>query len=135
MNGAAPARGFTVIEVLVAVGLFGILLVAMSSLFLATTLVGATDRTSTDATVVSQEEFEILRGMNYISIPGGTRPCLARTTVAGRTYTCSRTVELNPIIDEDPEPNMKRITVTLTWQVGGRTRTYVARTVYADVER
>lgn len=126
--------GFTVVEVLVAIALFGIILIATSSLFLGTTTMAATDRTSGDATVVGQEEMELLRGMNFASIAGGTQACLARTTVAGRTYTCSRAVELNPIIDSGPEPNMKRVTVTLSWESGGRTRTYVVRTVYSDVE-
>jgi hypothetical protein len=55
--------------------------------------------------------------------------------IAARTYTCARTVEINPVIDGTPEPNMKRITVTIGWAAGGQSRTYVVRTIYADVEQ
>ncbi len=136
MTMARLSAGFTVVEVLVAIALLGIILTATSSLFMATTMVGATSRTATDAAVVAQEEFEILRGLSFLTIPAGTdQPCLARTVIAGRTYTCARTVEINPVIDGAPEPNMKRITVTISWAAGGQSRTYVVRTIYADVEQ
>lgn len=135
---ARRPAGFTVVEVLVAIALLGIILTATSSLFIATTMVGATSRTATDAAVVAQEEFEILRGMSFNAIPGDPpqpRTCLARTVIAARTYTCARTVEINPVIDGTAEPNMKRITVTIGWAAGGQSRTYVVRTIYADVEQ
>lgn len=135
MTMARRPAGFTVIEVLVAIALLGIILTATSSLFIATTMVGATSRTATDAAVVAQEEFEILRGMSFNAIPGGTVDCLARTVIAARTYTCARTVEINPVIDGTAEPNMKRITVTIGWAAGGQSRTYVVRTIYANVEQ
>lgn len=115
--------GFTVVEVLVAVVILGFVLIAVNALLLAGFAQAAVSKRASDAAGVAQQELETLRDLSYANIQATPSKTV---TVGAYTYTVNRTVTV-----DDPQPNMKHITVTVTWNLQGA-RSYVAETVFAD---
>lgn len=115
--------GFTVVEVLVAVVILAFVLTAINALLVAGVTQAAVSKRATDAAAVAQQELETLRDLSYASILSAPAKTV---TVGTHTYTVNRVVT-----DNDPQPNMKHITVTVTWNLQG-VRSYVAETIYAD---
>lgn len=116
-------HGFTVVEVLVAIVILAFVLTAINALLVAGVTQAAVSKRATDAAAVAQQELETLRDLSYASILSAPSKTV---TVGTHTYTVNRVVT-----DNDPQPNMKRITVTVTWNLQG-VRSYVAETIYAD---
>ena len=116
-------NGFTVVEVLVAVVILAFVLTAVNALLVAGVTQAAVSKRATDAAAAAQQELETLRDLSYASILSAPSKTV---TVGTHTYTVNRVVT-----DNDPQPNMKRITVTVTWNLQG-VRSYVAETIYAD---
>ncbi len=115
--------GFTVVEVLISMVILGFVLIAVNALLLAGFTQAAVSKRASDAAGVAQQELETLRDLSYANIQAAPSKTL---TVGAYTYTVNRTV-----IVDDPQPNMKHITITVTWDLQGG-RSYVAETVFAD---
>lgn len=98
-------KGMTLVEVVVAMGLFGIIMVTIFPAFLVLNLVNNVSYENTDATYVAQE---IMEQIINISNTDGTLQ-VAVNGLSG--YTCSA-IETNPVvctIDQD------RYTITVTF--------------------
>jgi len=119
--------GFTLLEVLVATFVLSVLIVSTAALLLVAITQGAVSKRAADAATLAQRELEVVRDMAFGAIPVGTA-VMART-VGAHTYTMQRVVT-----DNDPQPNMKRIRVTMTWQIRGA-RSYDAETIFTDLEQ
>lgn len=117
--------GLTVVEMLVAVTILGIVLLAINALLLNGITQAANSRRLSDAAGLAQRDLETFRDLPYASIPAGTST--KTVTVGTQTYTVTRTV-----VADDPEPNIKHITVRVTWQLLGA-QSYVAETYFADL--
>ncbi len=118
--------GFTVVEVLVAIVNLGIVLLAINAVLLTGFTQAAVSKATADAAVVAQQQLETLRDLSYANIQSAPPTTV---TVGAYVYTVNRTVTVN-----DPLPNIKHITVTVTWNLQGA-RSYVAETYFSDAGR
>ena len=118
-------EGFTLVEVLVATVILVSVLMTVNSLLLNALTQVAVSKRASDAAAVAQRDLENLHGVAYAAVQSASRT----ETLGAHTYTVDRVVTNN-----DPQPNMKRITVTVSWNLQGP-RSYVAETIYVDVNK
>lgn len=97
-------QGFTMIEVLVAIALLLVGLLAVGQMQVMTMVTNSTSNQRTTAITLAQDQMELLRTRPYAGIE---TPPLSNTS---GIYTRSWTVEINT-----PANNMKRVTMTVSW--------------------
>jgi type IV pilus modification protein PilV len=97
--------GFTMVEVLVAIGLLLVGLLSVAQMQVMTSVTNSTANQRTTAINLAQDQMEILRTRPYANIES---PPLSDTS---GIYTRSWNVETNT-----PAINMKRVTITVSWQ-------------------
>lgn len=98
-------QGFTMIEILVAISLLLVGLLAVGQMQVMTMVTNSTSNQRTTAITLAQDQMEILRTRPYANIE---TPPLSNTS---GMYTRSWTVETNT-----PATNMKRVTMNVSWQ-------------------
>lgn len=113
--------GFTILEVMIAAFLLIAAVVATASLMVVASSQGAVGKRGTDATSLAQQDIEQVRDMKYADMANARHS----TVVGSDTFTVTRTVTQN-----DPEPNMKRVHVRVTWSGGQR---YDTETIFSDL--
>jgi prepilin-type N-terminal cleavage/methylation domain-containing protein len=87
----AGEDGFTLVELLVAVFLFGVVLVALTGTFIAAVGSVGDQRLRTAATRVATDRLETLRDLPFEALDAEAGPTTA-TTPDGRTFTVDTTV-------------------------------------------
>lgn len=119
-------RGATLIETVVAVGLFALTAATMSDFLLHQIRAGSSNYSYSKAYAIAAEEFEDIRALSYESIASR-----ASTVEEGAvTYTVETTVA-----EDTPAPNMKQITVEVSWVEPGGARNVKVRSIYTSVRR
>jgi type IV pilus assembly protein PilV len=98
-------QGFTMIEILIAIALLLVGLLAVGQMQVMTMVTNSTANQRTTAITLAQDQMELLRTRPYANIE---TPPLSNTS---GIYTRSWTVETNT-----PATNMKRVTMTVSWQ-------------------
>jgi prepilin-type N-terminal cleavage/methylation domain-containing protein len=118
------ARGFSIVEVLAAMALFGVVAAAITAL--ATTSVRFTiaNRHATAASTLAQEELEDLRGLAYEDIDGRGR----LATVNGQQFSIDTTVSV-----DDPAAGMKHIVVAVSWTGPEGSRSHELETIFTSL--
>jgi type II secretory pathway pseudopilin PulG len=119
-------HGTTLVESIVALGLFAIGAGAVGSLLTQHIRQQVTNGTSTTAVSLAEQQFELLRGLNYDDIAGSTTV----TAVDGMTYTIRTTATSNV-----PAPNMKQIEVQVSWTEPKGPQVYTGYAIYTAVKR
>jgi prepilin-type N-terminal cleavage/methylation domain-containing protein len=110
-------KGLTLVEVVVAMGLFGIIMVTLFPAFLITNLMNITSREFTDANFEAQSELEEIYNLSKVTgaKPGPVIGSMGYTacTSSGATTTCSRSdanynyvISYNVYMDTAPEPDV-----------------------------
>ena len=119
-------RGFTTIEVLIAVLLLSTGVLASAQLLVVASSQGRLAKQGSDAAALAAHTIEQYRDMNYTAITGGT--FTTTPTVGGDSYTVRAVVTTN-----DPlYPNMKRVRVTVTWNGGAQS--YASETLLSNLQ-
>lgn len=125
-------KGFSLLEIVLAlflvVSVAAILLTTGGSLF--TT---RSSRLQTTAARVASKEIEALRNADFASVTvGGSQPLsnpsdsdLAKLP----SSQASKTVSNYPDPPESPDPQMKRVTITVSWVDNNVTKTYTTDTL------
>ena len=117
--------GFTVIEVIVAAFLMALSLMVTAQLVIMATGQVAVGRQASDASTLAAQTIEQYRDRNFSSLVAGT--FVTTPTVGAITYTVTTVVTTS-----DPQPNMTRVRVTVTW--GGAGQNYVAETILSVLQ-
>jgi len=104
-------RGFTLIEVLVAVFLLTVALLGTAALTTTVIKGNSLSQRSTTATTLAKDKLEELKARSFTSLSGGTDSWNAEGTTGGTAYY-TRTWT---VTGTDP----KTITVTVTWPGSG----------------
>ena len=140
---AASPAGFTIVETVVAMGVIGVLVVALYAGMTSATFSVRLARENLRATEVMLEKMEGLRLFSWDQITAADYvPSKFKASYydsgatngvgVGITYTGTVTIARYPLADRNYSNDLRQVTITLDWQSGGipRTRTlstYVGR--------
>jgi prepilin-type N-terminal cleavage/methylation domain-containing protein len=119
-----PEAGFTLVEVLVAVVIVGLVGAATAQSFQVTTSLLSANQRHLDAAVLAQEEIENLRTIPYGQIKN-----------AVRQSDDGKFVVTTEVLENTPDPGLKQITVTAAWNWKGEPRSYALHSVYSKLTR
>ena len=100
------SKGFSLIEVLVAIVILSITLLALAGLMVQTTRNNSFGNNITEASTFAQDAFERLRARPYNSMTGGVDVITGST---GKSYTRTWTIV------KDPNDNHAEATITMNW--------------------
>ena len=117
--------GFTLIETLVALVIFGIISMAITSLMVINTQMISENRQSSEAIGYAQELLENLREVPVATLFSGTS---TRTSPAGTNYTITWTVT-----PDAPAAGRTQVSVTVGWNHKGSPRTYATHTIFTQL--
>lgn len=121
-----PEGGTTLIESMVAVGLFLVAAAAISSLLVGHIRYQGMNTIRTTAITLAARELENLRGLDYKDIASHT----TTQSIDGRTYTIVTTVQ-----DNTPAANMKTIEASIGWTESSGAQTYAISAIYTAIKR
>ncbi len=121
MRRIEQQKGFTIVEVLVSLMIIGLAATATATGMRATTNHLGSSELQARGIALTQEAVEDLRTLSYDTMQAGST-----TTTDG--FRTAWTVEA-----DNPEPMMKLITATTTWNWRGEEQTYTIHTVYSQV--
>ena len=112
-NQKNSQKGFSLIEVLIAIFILGIVSVTLISVFIYGFNVVFKTRQVTIATQIAQEEVELVRNMNYDDI-----------LLLGSTYSHDNLSDLVNgagvlSLESGPGDDIKKLTVSVTWDYQG----------------
>lgn len=118
--------GVSLIETLVALGLFAVALGTMGQFMVHQVRSGATNSRYTDAYTLAVQELEDLRMLEYEDMASREK----NKTVEGQKYVLTTTVKTG-----DPGPLMKSIKVKIKWAEPGGEKHVSLQTIYTAVKR
>ena len=121
--------GFTLLEVLVAASLFGIVLLAVPSLLLSTTQADVHARDVTGAMNLAQDKLEKLRNEPYAALTSGADP--SPINESGGTGTALAMFTRGWTVNAGPVAGTKELWVTVDWTHLGRQHVEL-RTIIAE---
>lgn len=119
-------RGASLLETVVAVGLFALTAATMGDFLRQQIRVGGVNNNYSTAYSLAAEEFEDIRALPYDEI-------LSRTSSLSQgniTFAVSTAVT-----DNNPSPNMKRITVNVNWNELTGPQNVTVHSIYTAVRR
>ena len=115
MNGSIKSRGFSLIEMLIAIVILSISLLALAGLMVTTTQNNSFGGRMTEAATFAQDRLEELKVTPWANLVSGTD---MRTGSTGIDYTRTWTVATNAIVPPTPEPTLRSVTITINWNDG-----------------
>jgi prepilin-type N-terminal cleavage/methylation domain-containing protein len=118
------SRGGSLIEVLAAMSLFGLVASGVAALSVSSLRHTTANKHGTAATVLAQEQLENLRSLDYPNI----LPTSSSTNVGGQLYTVT-----TGVLTDAPTAGMKQITVTVTWTGPEGPKSYAIQTIFTAV--
>ncbi|MFC2168117.1 prepilin-type N-terminal cleavage/methylation domain-containing protein [Acidobacteriota bacterium] len=112
-NQEDPQRGFSLIEVLLAIFILGIVSITLISVFIYGFNVVFKTRQVTLATQIAQEQVELVRNLNYNEI-----------LLLGSSYSHDSLSDLvngtgTQAIENGPGDDIKKLTISVTWDFRG----------------
>ncbi|OPY11068.1 MAG: hypothetical protein A4E66_01436 [Syntrophus sp. PtaB.Bin001] len=121
--------GFTLIEIMVAIFILTVALIAMAGMTEMVIKENALSKSRTTATILAKSQLEELKNMAYANLAGGgdfaTADGTIQATLQPNTYF-TRTWIVNPGV---PNTGSITITVTVTWSLYGNNRNVTLQTI------
>ncbi|MFQ5918099.1 MAG: prepilin-type N-terminal cleavage/methylation domain-containing protein [Candidatus Binatia bacterium] len=111
MRNGRNDRGFTLLEILVAVTLLSIGLLGVAGLTVGIMRGNRHSNMTTTATTLAQDKIEDVRANGYSGTPAGTFP----EPYNNADFPFYKRVTV--VTDNTPSPNMKTVTVTVYWNL------------------
>jgi len=115
-------RGFTLIEIMVAVFLMTIALLGLVSITVMVINGNAFSKSMTTATSLAKDKLEELQNTSYANITSSTA-AETKETIYQRSWT---------VTADSPGTNMKTVVVVVTWQWQGQTRDVTLRSIISN---
>jgi hypothetical protein len=119
-------RGATLLETVVAVGLFALTAATMGDFLRQQIRTGGSNMNYSTAYSLAAEEFEDIRALPYDDIASRTS-----TTSQGTVTFAVDTA----VVNDTPSANMKQITVNVNWKEPMGTQNVTVRSIYTSVRR
>ncbi len=116
----AHRRGFTLVEMMVAILLIGVGLMGLAALSSTVTRANVQSASLTTASSLAQERMERFRTDAYTGIASGSDTRLQDGIVYTRTWT---------VTDNDPAVGLKTVTVTVSWTSRGKPHSTTLSTI------
>ena len=104
------SKGFTLLEILIALVILSITLLALAGLMVRTTRNNSFGGHMTEAATFAQDKLEEFRAIGWVKIPPNTTGVDNPNGASGIRYTRNWGVAPNPI-----NADLKEITVTINW--------------------
>jgi prepilin-type N-terminal cleavage/methylation domain-containing protein len=124
-------RGMTILEVVIATAIFGLVVTVLTGFFLVASSRGLLGRNVTAAALLAQQRIELLKSKAYSSLPGFAASeqldNLGNATPSG-LYTRVTTIT-SPVLGT---PRLTEIDVTVTWMDQAISRTLTLSTLVAS---
>ncbi len=126
----ANENGFTLLEILIAISIFSIGMLAVASMQISGIHGNATANVLTKAGAWGEDKVEelIARPYDHADLSGGPPPGVTHPTVTEGRYNISWTVT-----DDAPINNIKTVVITVTWQDRGLNKNLVLNYYKADI--
>jgi len=124
------SNGFTILEVLVALFLFSFILLGTLGIFLKTYDYSLKNELRNQAVKIAQEELEKYRNMDFNSILSESTTCSSSMDKVERQVRNENFVFIvaRNITEEVPD-SVKKIEITICWNVKGKEYNYTATTL------
>ena len=103
VSGLRNNNGFTLVEIMVAMGILTIALLGLVSVTVMVIKGNSFSKTMTTATILAKGKIEQLKNTSYGSLAGGTDTV---ESIYTRTWT---------VTDDSPAASMKTVVVTVQW--------------------
>ena len=121
------AKGFTLVEVLVAMVIFAIVSLAITQMMVASTKLASENGIASEAIALAQETLEDLRAVPFADMASGS--AVATSSKGVVPLNVAWTVTSN-----SPETGMNTIVVTVTWDQQGVTKSYDVQSVFTNIQ-
>lgn len=119
-------RGISLIETLVALGLFAMTAATMGQFLVTQVRHASNNHLQTKAMALAAEQLELTRSLRFNDMASGTKT----KTEGGVTYTVATTVSNNT-----PASGLKSIAVEVTWNDPMGPKHVAVHTIYTEVRR
>lgn len=119
-------RGFSLLELLIAVTILAVGLLAVAGLQTTAIKGNSHGNTISQATSLAEDRIETIRNTDYDAIVFAPNPFI-ESNLNGTMYTRETFVET-----DTPMPDLKRVTVTVSWPANNSTRRVVLQTIIAN---
>ena len=124
---AFDQRGVTLVETLVALGLFAVTAATMGDFLVSQIRRASSNYLYSQAYSLAEQQLESLRSLpDYNSIV----PSSTTTTVGNTQYTVATSV-----LNDTPADGLKQITITVSWQDNFGSQNVAVQTIYTQVQR
>ncbi len=121
-------RGVSLVETLVALGLLAIMFGSIAKLVSSAFFRAGRSYNQTQGYVLAEQALESMRTLDYEDMVAQSPPPTPK--IDNTVYTVTTTV-----VPDDPSPNMKRVTATVTWTSNAGPQNATVSTIFTQVHR
>ena len=111
MIKSKKSKGFTMIEILIAMIILSIAFLGLAGLMIQTTKNNSFGGRITEAATVAQDKLEELRATSWVAITAGSD----RINMNGMNFNRNWTIVPNSIVAPYTEPTLNTITIVVNW--------------------
>lgn len=128
MKNLNSQSGFTLIEIIVATVIAGIMVISVTNLFLAVEVTQRRTRALASATRAGEQQIELLRNRHYNTLTPGDTIDFAATLPPELGEPRTATVEVS-----EPEPGLRELDLNITYRDGSANREVNLTTIIGSI--
>jgi prepilin-type N-terminal cleavage/methylation domain-containing protein len=122
----AGQHGFSMVETLVALGIFALTAGTMGNYLVQQIRLSSTNYLYTQAYALAEEQLEATRALRYNDMVGGSKTA----AIGGATFVVATEIQ-----DDVPANGLKQIKVDVTWSDEQGLKNVAVQTIYTEVQR